>query len=427
MFARTSIRTLARSSSKTPRRYFADGRSSWITRWNKTTIGNQFGVLFAGLGVTLTSLGGYVAFRERERAFQERERKSLPFAERAAVASMLKPFNVEAIGSKLEAKAPDELWVERRDVLKQLEPLRLASSRDGKYVVILGEKGTGKSFVFYKFVQDKPGVVYLLLGRGTMAENVVEKLLEATGFDVKQHPSANPLSRLQRLLHLAKKELAPDGVVPVVLVEIERNADPEIVDTVCRALKELSAECRGIAILTEALAAVTMSPDPARRMEIWVPDFTEAETREYLAKANERRRTHGKEVLNDGEVDDVVARLGGRPAELHDLVQCSVPAAKFVEGRIEVEKRRIAQLLKTDVRYAPVLRALLEKQTLSDLELCDILDQPIKKIAAVAMAEYHVLSYNPVIGVAQFHSVATAAAAKKWAAEEAKKWFWNRT
>ena len=121
MFARTSIRTLARSSSKTPRRYFADGRSSWITRWNKTTIGNQFGVLFAGLGVTLTFLGGYVAFRERERAFQERERKSLPFAERAAVASTLKPFNFKPILRKLETKAPPELWVERRDVLKQLD------------------------------------------------------------------------------------------------------------------------------------------------------------------------------------------------------------------------------------------------------------------------------------------------------------------
>ena len=215
--------------------------------------------------------------------------------------------------------------------------------------------------------------------------------------------------------------------MPVVLVEIERNADPEIVDTVCRTLKELSAECRGSAILTEALAAMMLSPDPARRLELWVPDFTEAETREYLGKANEWRRAQNKSVFSVAEVDDVVARFGGRPAELHDLVQCSVPAAKFVEGRIEVEKRRIAQLLKTDVRYAPVLRALLEKQTLSDLELCDILDQPIKKIAAVAMAEYHVLSYNPVIGVAQFHSVATAAAAKKWVAEEAKKWFWNRT
>ena len=412
MFARMGMRALVRAPS---RRYFADGRSSYTTRFRKYELPKQAGIVFGTLGV----VGGTFKF------ILKREEESLPFAERAAVASMLKPFNVEAIENKLQKKAPSELWVERCSVLEQLEPLRLASSRDGKYVVILGEKGTGKSFVSYKFVQDKPGVVYLLLGRGTKAEDVVEKLLEATGFDIKQHPTANPLPRLQRLLHLAKKELAPDDIVPVVLVEIERNADPEIVDTVCRTLKELSAECRGSAILTEALAAMMLSPDPARRLELWVPDFTEAETREYLGKANQWRRAQNKSVFSVAEVDDVVARFGGRPAELHDLVQCSVPAAKFVEGRIEVEKRRITDLLTVDVGYAAVLRALLEKRTLSHRELTIMLNQSIKKIAAVAMSENHVLSYNPVAGTAQFHSQATEEAARKWAAEEeeaARKW-----
>jgi hypothetical protein len=412
------------------RRYFSDGRSTYITRFRKYELPKQAAIMFGTLGV----VGGTFKFiydkkrqdREREEEERTREEASLPFAERAAVSSMLKPFNVEAIASKLEEKAPPELWVERCGVLEQLEPLRLASSRDGKYVVILGEKGTGKSFVSYKFVQAKPGVVYLLLGRGTKAEDVVEKLLEATGFDIKQHPTSNPLPRLQRLLHIVKKKLAPDGVVPVVLVEIERNADPEIVDTVCRTLKELSAECRGSAILTEALAAMMMSPDPARRMEIWVPDFTEAETREYLAKASKWRRAHDRQVLNDEEVDDIISRLGGRPADLHDVVESSVPAAQFVEDRIAVEGRKITALLKEDARYAAVLHALKDKRNLSDEELSDMLDQPVKKIASVAMAEYHVLSYNPVTGRAQLHSVATVEAVKRWALEEAKKWWFQR-
>jgi hypothetical protein len=82
--------------------------------------------------------------------------------------------------------------------------------------------------------------------------------------------------------------------------------------------------------------------------------------------------------------------------------------------------------LKDDARYAPVLHALLEKQTLSHRELDDMLDQPIKKIAAVAMSEHHVLSYNPVTGRSQLHSVATEEAVKRWAAEEAKKWWFQR-
>jgi hypothetical protein len=347
--------------------------------------------------------------------------KSLPFAESTAVASMLKPFNVEAITDKVQKWAPPELWVERSGVMQQLEPLRLTSSRDGKYVVILGEKGTGKSFVSYKFVQNEPGVVYLLLGRDTKTEDVVDKLLEATGFDVKQHPTTNPLPRLQRLLHMVQEKLASDGVFPMVLVEIERNADPGVVDTVCRTLKELSAVCRAFAILTEALAAVRMSPDPARRLAVWVPDFTEAETREYLDKANEWRQTHDKQVLSGEEIDDIVARLGGRPADLHDLVESSVPPVQFVEQHIEVEGCKISDLLTDDARYAPVLRALLENQTLSHGQLNAMLHQPIDVIATLAVAKRHVLSYNPVAGTAQFHSTATAEAAKRWA-KKAGKW-----
>jgi hypothetical protein len=126
------------------------------------------------------------AWEEAPRAQKQTQKEaSLAFAERAAVASMLKPLNIEAIASKLEAKAPDEICVERSGVLEQLEPLRLASSRNGNYVVILGEQGTGKSFVSYKFVQDKPGVIYLLLEGGTAAKSVATQLLEATGFDTE--------------------------------------------------------------------------------------------------------------------------------------------------------------------------------------------------------------------------------------------------
>jgi hypothetical protein len=209
--------------------------------------------------------------------------------------------------------------------------------------------------------------------------------------------------------------------VPVVLVEIERNAVPEIVDSGCRTLKELSAECLGCAIVTEALAAMRMRPDSDRRREFWVPDFTKAEAREYLAKANEWRRGRGKSEFSGVEIDDVLARLGRRPSTLFNLMQSDVPVAQFVETRIAEEGDHITDLLNVDPHYAPVLRALLEKQTLSRPELANMLHQTIMKIAVVAMSGNHVLSYNPVTCIFQFHSTATAEAAKRWAAKEAKK------
>lgn len=88
---------------------------------------------------------------------------------------------------------------------------------------------------------------------------MVHRLLEATGFDVKKHPTNNPLPQLQILLNQLNNEMAGNGAVPVILVEIERTADHDLVDTVCRLLNELSAECRGFMVLAEALTVMTLS------------------------------------------------------------------------------------------------------------------------------------------------------------------------
>lgn len=155
-----------------------------------------------------------------------------------------------------------------------------------------------------------------------------------------------------------------------------------------------------------------------------MPDFTEAETHSYLGKANEWRQAQNIPMFSvDENVEDVIARLGGRPAHLHDLTTNSLPVGQFIEESIAGEKRRIRSLLNADAKYAPVLRQLLPTESmLNDITLMDMLGEPIEKIAATTMAKYHVLSYNPVKGVLQFHSKATAEAAKQWAKEEANKW-----
>ena len=83
-------------------------------------------------------------------------------------------------------------------------------------------------------------------------------------------------------------------------------------------------------------------------------------------------------------------------------------------------------MLKEESRYAPVLRSLLQKGTLNENALIDMLDQPFDKIATLAMAKYHVLSYNSVSDTVQFNSRATEQAAKQWAEEEAKKWWFQK-
>jgi hypothetical protein len=226
----------------------SDGRSSFVTRFRRLTLGNQLAVGFGGVGVVLS----IVTF------WGEWQRRSVSYAERTAVASMLQPFGSDAIQKKLQEKASDELWVERAEVRKDLESLRSSSRKDGKYVLVLGEKGTGKSFLCYKLVLQQEGVVYLLVGKETKPKDFTQKLLEATGFNVALHPTTNPLPRVDKLLQAVGNKLASGGVVPIVLVEIERNSEPEVIDVVCRTLKELSAVCRGFAIVTEATVSFSL-------------------------------------------------------------------------------------------------------------------------------------------------------------------------
>jgi hypothetical protein len=427
MFSRSTTFAAARAAQcqrasavhRGRRLFSADGRSSWHTSWNKSTITNKAGVIFAGIAATGVAVGGLKVAIDLYTG-------TLSYAKRRAVDAMMQPFQLDDIATKLERKAPSTLWVDRTAVLKWLKSLQSTSSTDGKYCLLIGEKGTGKSFVSYKSVLNRPGVVYLLISASTAAKDVNEKLLEATGFDVKLHPTTDPLSRLKELLHSVQKRLAADSVWPVVLIEIERNTDSHIVDTVCRTLKELSAVCRGFAVVTEATAAMALSPDSGRRLEIWVPDFSEVEARQYLNKANTWREDKGLAALSEDDINNAIAEVGTRPSTLHDLMTSPLTQVDFVTNCIEVEKRRIHDLLRVDRKYARIIFKLFEQDTVNHDELTSILNAPIKKIAEVAMSEHHVLSYNPVTGRAQFHSAAMQEAAKQWAEEEAKKYFWQR-
>jgi hypothetical protein len=148
MFARVCSWTLARLPL---RRYFADVCSSSRSRWSKLSLGSKAGVVVSGLGLVGGAFSLSFPFLDADSLRAVLDADSLPFAERAAVASVLKPFSVDAITKELQVYTPPELWVER-EVLEQLAPLQLET---GKYVVIRGEKGTGKRFAAYK-----PGFPY---------------------------------------------------------------------------------------------------------------------------------------------------------------------------------------------------------------------------------------------------------------------------
>jgi hypothetical protein len=145
------------------------------------------------------------------------------------------------------------------------------------------------------------------------------------------------------------------------------------------------------------------------------------QTREYLLKSSKVREEKGMVRFSNDDIEDIIARNGCRPADLHDLATSPLPPKENVTNRINREKNRIYALLLEDPKYALVLSTPLERDCINERELMDILKQPTKKIAKVAMAEVHVLSFDPVADSVQFHSVAMREAARLWKAEEDEK------
>ena len=217
--------------------------------------------------------------------------------------------------------------------------------------------------------------------------------------------------------------------MPVVLVEIERNTDPSSIDAVARFMKGMSSVARCIVVTTEATAAMSLSPDADRREIMWLSDFTEAETREFLQKTKFASNT-STSPLAESEVREVenfvIKQLGCRPSTLHDLItEAANPDYRaWIENRITVEKRKLKSMIKANPDCAKLVSAALEYDEVDGSMMEDLIGMPLQDIAAVAMKKYHVFSYNPVTGTVFFHSKVMYNAAKQWKEEERKKSSW---
>ena len=147
MFRRIASR--ASCVSKVFHRHFGDGRSSLKERFRKASLPNRVSIVTGLLGVPAATFTWLWA--------EGKERKaSLPYAVDNSVVFLSKPFINGEMEHELSNKCNDEIAVERCSVNKQLLGFR-ETLRDGKYVLILGEKGSGKSCAVYKVFKNSQG------------------------------------------------------------------------------------------------------------------------------------------------------------------------------------------------------------------------------------------------------------------------------
>jgi hypothetical protein len=141
----------------------------------------------------------------------------------------------------------DSGYIERKVEEKKINSL-IGNTNDKKYVIIIGEKGTGKTSLIEHCINGKIGIIKIDIDKDT--KNLRESLLLSIGI-----PSLdwNKNKELDIFTDLCKSA-GTETWTPTVIFDIKGNTDPDIIDSVCSTSKKLSHErkaARCIIVISE--------------------------------------------------------------------------------------------------------------------------------------------------------------------------------
>jgi hypothetical protein len=286
----------------------------------------------------------------------------------------------------LRSTAPPEkgIWTTREEVEQHFRAyLRNPSEQ---VLIVAGPKGTGKSTAALHAVRDVRGIAYVSLSG---EDKLIEQLLVAVGMPlIGRHTeiSLSPLARMyEAAARLGQWWLGDKTWLPTLIVEINQNVQPGYVKDAVATLKYLAHDrraCRAILVLSDGNTVLGLDPDPARRIHLWMGDFSEAEACVRMNTA--------KVLVGEDDLREAVLGVTTRPAGLSSLC-ASLSAAPpksselivraFVEAkRVEAESR-VIDLLACDDSKTNKERGLHFRHLLEDM-LKNGGSLPAKKAAA---------------------------------------------
>ena len=230
----------------------------------------------------------------------------------AVVNSRLEPLdNVDAVVSS-RVQAPAEQLVHRDALMRELHEWN--ALEPSLTLVLHGPRGSGKSTAVLEALAGQAGVLQVELTpeNDNLACAIVREL--ALTKENRPHPCTT-LDELQPVFTAARARM-PNGTWPVVVVEESGvgKAAEVLAQNALRQVKNLLFDyqmARGVLVLSDATLVFALNEDHARRLVVWVDDFTRAEADTFLDK-------HG--VLTGVNDTRLRAQLfdaaGTRPAQL---------------------------------------------------------------------------------------------------------------
>lgn len=219
---------------------------------------------------------------------------------------------------KIRQPVPDRLQVERPKLFEEIRQFCDSTEFPSQYMVVVGPRGSGKTTAVQLALQDRAGVVSVVMRPGVSFEDA---LLTQLGVPEAKRPKGFDLpDQLKRTMDASKAALG--GKDMVLVGEFDTNLTKDDIKSVSTYIKELSTDartCRGILVLSDANAAFALAPDSKRQSFLWVDELEPAEFHIYLD-------THGLFKVNSPGDDNAVARerirtmLSSRPQELQAVL-----------------------------------------------------------------------------------------------------------
>ena len=265
------------------------------------------------------------------------------------IQSLLPSFLERSVvySTELDAMLKDNIFSTRLVQEKDISSILKRTKANGKYFVLYGAKGAGKSLLVDHAIKGHSGIIKEKVTSITTKGDIVKSLANHCGIANEITPDIDDFVQA-----LAKGASA--SKLLTVIFEVERGGTPDQaigIQAVRSLAKEFATVSNCIIILSEANAVLEFGRDLSREEFIFIDGFTEVEARDYL----ERRKLN----ITESEITGVFARIGTSPAMLLDMNECVQNKGYSVEQFVK-EKLRIAHMELAAFPLKPILKALKE-------------------------------------------------------------------
>ena len=261
------------------------------------------------------------------------------------LASTLQTSTVSSI--ELNRLIKDGEFVSRDYLEPQIKYILSRTKPIGKYFIVYGAKGEGKSMILDYSVKGHTGVAKIFVTSANTKDDIIKSLAKLCDTD-DDNVDINDF-----VTALSKGSLGNNKMLTIVF-EIERGGALDQVSGVqaVRSLaKSFATVANCIIILSEATAVLEFGKDSAREEFIFVPGFSDIEARDYLKKL--------KLVVDDTEISYIFENIGTSPAMLRDMEDKINNEGWTVEDYVE---NKLAEARTELIAFSlkPILAALKE-------------------------------------------------------------------